>query len=329
MTPKKRWLAFARGLVAALAVGWVATLVDWPRALSAVKSANSYLLVGAVFISLAGLFVSAVRWKLLLRAVGVSFRLVEAYRAYLSAVFIGLAMPGIIGGDVARVWICTRRTKASLGLVTSTVFFERWLGLVALAGLLSVGLWTTHAEDFGALGAWACIIMALGLLAAFLLPTLFVRFLAVSQRAKLLRALWRRIGTERLNRLSALGAIRIFQVIPAFSLSFLLQFLDIVMTYVLVKALGQTITLGMLLVAVPITYLATILPLSPSGLGVREGTLVFVLSRYGIVASDAALLAFGVFLVRVLVGFVGFAVQATSLRAVRGMRTSIELTAGR
>jgi hypothetical protein len=52
-------------------------------------------------------------------------------------------------------------------------------------------------------------------------------------------------------------------------------------------------------------YLATVLPISPGGLGVREGTLVIVLAQFGLAASDAALLAVAVFLNRVAVGAVG------------------------
>jgi glycosyltransferase 2 family protein len=61
----------------------------------------------------------------------------------------------------------------------------------------------------------------------------------------------------------------------------------------------------MLLITMPIVYLATVLPIAPGGLGIRESVLVMTLGTFSIVHADAALLAIAVFLNRVLVGLVG------------------------
>jgi hypothetical protein len=60
---------------------------------------------------------------------------------------------------------------------------------------------------------------------------------------------------------------------------------------------------------VPVVYFATLAPISLGGLGVREGVLTWMLSKLGVPASDAVLLAFLVYLNRVLVAALGGVVQ--------------------
>lgn len=64
------------------------------------------------------------------------------------------------------------------------------------------------------------------------------------------------------------------------------------------------------LFVIPLVYLATVLPISLGGIGVREGVLVWFLSIAGVSASEAVLLAFLVYLNRVLVGTIGGGIQA-------------------
>ena len=55
----------------------------------------------------------------------------------------------------------------------------------------------------------------------------------------------------------------------------------------------------------PIVYISTILPVSLGGLGVREGTLVYLLAKVGVLSSDAVALSFLIHFNRVAVGSIG------------------------
>jgi hypothetical protein len=63
----------------------------------------------------------------------------------------------------------------------------------------------------------------------------------------------------------------------------------------------------------PIVYLVTILPISIGGLGVREGTLVMILSFVNIETSEAVILSFLIYLNRILIGGVGGIIQLSSI----------------
>ncbi|MCM8613510.1 lysylphosphatidylglycerol synthase transmembrane domain-containing protein [Accumulibacter sp.] len=91
----------------------------------------------------------------------------------------------------------------------------------------------------------------------------------------------------------------------ALLLSIAFQLIDIVVVQTIGRGLAIDLGLPTLLVTMPLVYLATVLPLSPGGLGVREGTMALVLAQSGVSSSAAALVALTVFLNRVLVGAVG------------------------
>lgn len=291
--------------VASVALVAVAALVDWPAAAGAWAAADLGWLAAAVLLSLTSFVPAALRWTRLLAAVHLHYPLLAAYRTYLVGVFCGLAMPGVIAGDAARIWLCSRETRAPLALATSTVVAERALGVAALLSILSLGIASVGGAATG-IPRWLPAVGALLIAAILALP----RCLRWLDRA------WTDAAGERgspvatlLGRLrAAIGALRdigVTDLLLALVLSIGFQLIDIVVVQAIGRALAIDLGLPTLLVTMPLVYLATVLPLSPGGLGVREGTMAFVLAQSGVSAPAAALLALTVFLNRVLVGAVG------------------------
>ena len=68
---------------------------------------------------------------------------------------------------------------------------------------------------------------------------------------------------------------------------------------------ARTISFPVVVVLVPVTYVITLLPVSLGGIGIREGVTVYFLSRAGVSASDATLLALFAFTTKASLGLVG------------------------
>jgi uncharacterized protein (TIRG00374 family) len=297
------WLQFG---IAAIALAAVAALVDWPAAAGVWAAADLGWLAAAVLLSLTSFVPAALRWKRLLAAVHLQYPLLAAYRTYLVGVFCGLAMPGVIAGDAARILLCSRETRAPLALATSTVVAERALGVAALLSILALGIATVGGSTATGIPRWLPAVGVLFLAALLALP----RCLRWLDRSWTDPASARGSGgATLLGRLRAtIGAlrdIRVTDLLLALALSIGFQLIDIVVVQAIGRALAIDLGLPTLLVTMPLVYLATVLPLSPGGLGVREGTMAFVLAQSGVSAPAAALLALTVFLNRVLVGAVG------------------------
>ncbi len=308
MLNRRRALLILQLTVAAGALIYVLWLVDWRRAAEVLGQADVRWLGAAFVLLLSGFVPAALRWTGLLRAMAVRYGRVAAYRAYLTGAFYGLAMPGVIGGDAARIWFCLRETQAPLTLVAGTVLAERVLGVVALLLILSLGIYWYPASDGGANISWAPLLALtlLGGIAAF--PWMLRRIsFAMPEVTCREHGRWGKISGRILKELAPIKRLGVVHLLTALVLSILFQTFDILSTYVIGQALGLELNVQMLLIAMPIVYLATVLPISPGGLGVREGTLVIVLAQFGLTGSDAALLALAVFLNRVAVGMVGAA----------------------
>ena len=63
--------------------------------------------------------------------------------------------------------------------------------------------------------------------------------------------------------------------------------------------------------------LVTVLPISINGLGVREGTVVFLLGQFGVQSERALVLSLLIFAMGLLVGVVGGLFVATDYRHIR------------
>lgn len=297
------WLQFA---VASAALATVVALVDWPAAASVWATADLRWLAGAWLLSLAGFLPAALRWTGLLTAVHLHYPLLAAYRAYLVGVFYGLAMPGVIAGDAARIWLCTRDARAPLTLATTTVVAERALGVAALLSILALGIGIVGSGAAVGVPAWLAGVGLLLLGALLALPRC-LRWLdgrwtaAAVARRSLPAAIVARLRAV----IGALRSIGVADLLLALVLSIAFQLIDIIVVQAIGRALAIDLGLPILLITMPLVYLATVLPLSPGGLGVREGTMALVLAQSGVSSSAAALLALTVFLNRVLVGAVG------------------------
>ena len=92
-------------------------------------------------------------------------------------------------------------------------------------------------------------------------------------------------------------------------LSAMFQAADIVVTFLLSQALGISVSLVVFFAVIPLVYVAICMPISLGGLGIREGMLVFLLSKFGVAASDAVMLSFLVYVNRVVIASLGGLVQ--------------------
>jgi uncharacterized protein (TIRG00374 family) len=248
-------------------------------------------------LGLAALIPASLRWLCLLKAIKVSFSPVSAYRAYLSGVFVGVAMPGVIGGDMVRVWFCMRDTGTSLLLASTTILLERLLGVGALLLILSTGIYLTDFKSTNDFFEFVPFLAISGLIIITFFPWIIRRIAALCKMGKTLASV---------NRiLDPLQSIKISLLYVALFLSIVYQAFDICISFFIATSLGYNLSPVNLMVALPIAYLVTVLPLSPGGLGVREATFVAVLAFFGMSPNEAALLALAIFLNRVLIGLIG------------------------
>lgn len=311
---RARLMIALRLLLGAAILGLIATQMTSFADLHAVLlGAHPGYLLGCIAVYYLGVWISCLKWQALLRAQGISTGIGPLVRWYLAGAFVSNLLPSDVGGDLGRGALAGRVISNQAGLWSSIVM-ERLTGLLAMlalaAGVVSFAPtllgWSSLASLvvllLGAIGIGVGLTLLMRATPVVWLPVRVAQ--AIEQIHTVLRLYARRPGVL----LACLGLSLVYHALTALSLWFVLLSLD------------PSVPPGPAFVA-PVAGMVGLLPLTPGGLGVREGVLAVLLQRAdvdGDVALAAALLA------RVLLWIVSFSGLPVLLAALRPRARSRE-----
>lgn len=304
------------GLVAALRSAWVRpALLPWAAALAC---------FGASFA------VGALRFRLLLRAAGLAGRYAAVLRAYLVASFFNLVLPGMILGDVYRL-DDARRDAGSTAAVAGLVALERLLGMSAL-GAMALGAALLLPEAAIEPRARAVVALAAAAVALAPLAVAHATLARLAERAlRRLAAPWPRAGDALVHAVAAATrAARDRRVlVRTFALSLANQGLPVLAVAALAVPLDQSVGPAWFAVIVPFVTLASLLPISIGGTGVREALFVALFGAVGMRAEVALALSLSTLAAALAWGLVGLALFAAGRGAARPVAASPDGTRAR
>jgi uncharacterized protein (TIRG00374 family) len=306
---KKKLATCLKISISAGLICYLIWLIDWGRAANAIQQADKQLFLLAPCSILLGMTASSYRWILILRDHAIAFAFRTAYRGYLVGNFYSIFLPGVIGGDVVRIVYCVKETRCDIAVASASVFVERASGIIAICGFMFVASWLFAGHFPGEL------VTSLQTPVQLFSGSLFLGLIIFMAGARFIRARvpsdkWRNpVGRFLQSGLMTIADLKWTTFISVLLLSAFFQSGDIVGTFILSKAIGISLPLHVFFVFVPIIYFATVLPISMGGIGVREGTIVILLSQLGVEHSMSITLSFLIFLNRVLIGGFGGIVQ--------------------
>jgi uncharacterized membrane protein YbhN (UPF0104 family) len=276
---------------------------DWGDLLPRWTLGTLAWLVIAALLTLSGIVLSALRWQKVLDALEISTSLPRLMRHYLAGQFVSNVLPTTIGGDVLRVSRLSRDTGESPGTFASVVL-ERltgWLvlpvitivGFVVNPGLRHLGTATRVALGM----AMATLVLLVAVLAAVASSRVGGRFTAGDGWRRFAAAV--HLGLARLRERPSAAA----HVLGA---GFAYQLALVLAAVAAAQALGlRPAGLTALLAFFPAVLMAQVLPISVSGLGVREGAFVLFLGPLGVAQEEAIALGLLLYLLNLGVSLLG------------------------
>ena len=233
----------------------------------------------------------------------------------LAGMFVSNFLPSTVGGDVLRV---TRLSAANGERHTSvaSVVVERLTGFLVLPFItLAALLGNPTLLDLGQASRLS-VTVALATLAALVAIVLLVSSPKVGRRFAgrswlgFVAAV--HLGLNRLRHDPA-AALRVLVSALAYQLTMVAG------AWMAGHALGIQVGWSAMMAFIPIVAIAQVLPLSVSGLGLREGALVLLLVPLGVASGQAVafgLLLYGMNMVVSLLGAPAFAVGPRPARVV-------------
>ncbi len=267
-------------------------------------TSSSLWLATALVLTLAGIVLSALRWQVVLHALGQRPRLQRLLSFYLAGQFVANVLPTSIGGDVLRV---TRLSQDSGQSHTSfaSVVLERMTGWIVLPAITFVGLAANpglfeegNAAKIAAAVAVAVLLLLGGVLFAvarhdyaadFDEPKGWRRFLAAVS-----------FGLHRLRHQPA-------EVVNVIGVGLAYQLVLVLAAFAGARALQLQDDVGLtaLLAFLPAVLIAQVLPVSISGLGIREALLVILLEPLGVPRGRAIALGLMLYFLNLAVSLLG------------------------
>jgi uncharacterized membrane protein YbhN (UPF0104 family) len=284
-TRRSQWTLWLRFAVSAVLLAVLIAKINVDNLLpERAHLATFAWLIAGLLAAMVGIVLSAWRWQRVLHAfdVRVPGRLLLSHN--LAGQFVGNVLPTTIGGDVLRVSRGARTTN-STEVAFASVVLERLTGFVVLPLLTVLGFLARPSlleED----RAWLALLIA-GVTLLILAIMLFIaghsrlagRFAGHESWMRFIGAV--HIGVNRLRRepreaLAVLGAALAYQVVWT-----------VLVVLCAVKTLDLSLPLAAVLAYAPAVASIQVLPISISGLGVREGMLVIFLVPLGISSGQA------------------------------------------
>jgi uncharacterized membrane protein YbhN (UPF0104 family) len=225
---------------------------------------------GAFALSLLSQVVASYRWFLLTHAVGFSAPFASVLAYYFSGMYLNLFAPGTVAGDVSRGLFLAGGERRALAL--TTVVAHRAIGFVALVWTAALGIVCVRGLPIPALvRALAALAIPLTLAAWLVGPRLAARLLPPGQH-------WR-VLIER--DLAPYWNDRTLLVV-SMALAGGVHLLQISSQVVAARALGLSLPFTYFWVIVPLLNMGSTLPMSWSGVGVREAGYWYALSGVGV-----------------------------------------------
>jgi glycosyltransferase 2 family protein len=303
--PQKRGALFKLLLRIGIGVTVVAVLIlriphkDRVELGHALRTASPPWVIGAALALFCGIVVSALRWRAYLDALEIYMPFPTVLRLYFVGTFFNAFLPSGIGGDGYKA-VRVGKARGGIPTAVASVFLDRFAGFIGLAGLGLVGaLITLVLRQQHLQIALIAAVLSAGMIGGALILLIWGERLL--GRGRLIKE--HGIGGKLREAVRAIHAAGRHPQAAARGYFFGVLFQMLVLTYHICAAHALHITqisVFQMTGVVVIISLATLIPLSPGGLGFRETAYVTVLGTLGVARHPDLRLAFALLILVVL-----------------------------
>lgn len=246
------------------------------------------------------------RWHLLMRAAGEVISYGKSLVTLTISMFFSMFLPTVVGTDLGRVYELGRDSSYRKSKLISSVLLDRLMGLMTISLMALIGL-VVGSQFAGNQGVNLTVI-----------GTLVVLFggwvLVFNKRAE-------KIIFGILDQLPFVKGFspqlhKVYTVLDelyrqprllaqAGSVSIVNSLCTILATLLAARSIGVEISPLYFFIFMPIIWIIMTIPISVSGLGVREGAFIFFFSQVGVTNSDAIAISLLYYSYNVIVGIIG------------------------
>ncbi|PIP26907.1 MAG: hypothetical protein COX30_04785 [Candidatus Moranbacteria bacterium CG23_combo_of_CG06-09_8_20_14_all_39_10] len=285
---KKKALKFLVKLLISFGfLAWIIFRVNWQEVWALLRKIEPKFIVAYFVVLIAGIAVSAYKWKKLAEFKKINLSFVDSFKLYLTGTFVNNFMPSFIGGDTYRAYQIGKKDK-KYPEAASSVVMDRLTGLfgaMILSLIFSLGNFKTISQNH------ILVVLNLIILVSVILVILFF----ITRRA----VIWKKFATHKSkvtkyipeNFLKFISELTHYHnstsvLLQAVLWSFAFGLIGLAATnYVLFLALGVKINpLDYLSVIFLISFISSI-PISINNIGIKEWAYITFFGFFGVGTS--------------------------------------------
>ncbi len=277
------WLIRFIGIILLI---FILTRVELSSIAYTVTKVNLWYLALAIILTLPLVFIKSWRWQFLLKIQGITYPLRQAFPAYFSGIYLGLATPGRLG-DFARVLYLTNDKKLPFGEAFSSVLADRLCDIYLLVIVGGFGLIAFSLLGGGTISAVIVLLLLLVISLLLLNRRIGKGLMGLVYRARVFRKFEERIdtsvdqfywGVERLTGRKLVSPLLL--TIAAYAIYF-------GQCYLLTLSLNLPLSFFYVATCMAVAVLIAMIPVSIAGIGTRDATLIALFSLQGVTAESA------------------------------------------
>ena len=282
-----------RIVVAVAAIFWVCRGQQWGEFGRTIGKLNLWYFAASLGIFIISQILVGLRWWLLLRAQSIFIGFWPAVRLHFLGLFYNNFMPGSLGGDLIRAWYVTKHTDKKLEAALS-VFVDRvigLLGMIIIAVVCYLLFMRGKGDVISSSGGGGFLESATEYKWVFLgmvvvLAVVFGVLLLNSKSRAMLKKAWSYIRVHGMKMLEKFRVSMIIYcrkpitILGVIGLTIFLQSLVITAFWLLGINLEIGASAKYYFVFFPITWVLGAVPVSIAGIGILEGGLRELFTRF-------------------------------------------------
>ncbi len=275
---KKTLGVIAKAVLTVIFFIYLSVQIEWVDVYHVMGGLSLWWVFAAILWKLLQYPLAAFRWRFFVQVIGGHIRFLQALNIFWISFFASLFLPGMIGGDVVRVWK-TREAGLPLRIAVNSVILERGAMVASLLLMTSLISLVPGAPRIPGIEIfWLTTLCGFVGVLLLLLPS------ATYVRLTGLRLLvWLEGMIEDTRRILLVPDAAISSLL----LSILGNSLVVIEVYLIGHAVDANVTILSCFALVPPVILIVSLPISIGGWGAREVALVTALAIVGVSAEHA------------------------------------------
>ena len=260
------------------------------------------------------------RWYFLLKSQGISYSYQNTLLVWTSANFIAFITPGRMG-EVARAIYLKKDTNIPITGTFPTVLLDRLFDVYFLLAVAGIGFFRFSLLERLQVVSWISIAIIVAFPWLLLKRSITMTLLTDFVKLPFMRRFEQRLIPaaehffEEMKKLLNIGLL-LTAMLTVLAYLFLFG-----ACYLLVQAAGIPIDFLTISIFTAVANVLSFIPISVSGVGSREASLIFMFSLVGLTAEDAVLYStlffFNFYLVGGLIGYSCFLIKPVDLESIR------------